>query len=442
MAADTARELRSKLIYQVFTRNHGTGTFRAVEEDLPRIKALGADILYLLPVQPSGEVHRKGSLGSPYAIKDYRAVDPRLGTMEDFMHLTEAAHQAGLQVMLDVVYNHTSPDSVLAQEHPEWFYHKADGSFGNRIGDWWDVIDLDYADPGLWDYQIGTLKMWARYVDGFRCDVAPLIPLDFWKQARREVEEVRPGCIWLAEAVEHSFITECRKNGIPVLSDGELYQAFDICYDYDLYEYQAGAMTGRSSLDEYLARITEQEALFPDNYCKLRCLENHDRPRAAALLPDEKSLRSWTAWILFAKGTSLIYAGEEFRATYHPTLFDSDPITLTAASPENPDLSSLIAAMSAIKKDPALSRSAFRAETAGAGHDVIVAVHEKYADAALSEKNIPGKKIYGIFPLSGRPCSIHIDVPDGLYTDLLTGGTVDIFEKTLSLQGGPIIFAM
>ena len=111
MAVKTSKNLRNKVIYQIFTRNYKEGTFKAIEADLQRIKDLGVDIFYLLPIHPNGEINRKGSIGSPYAVKDYREIDPRQGTMEDFVHLTEAIHALGMQVMLDLVYNHTSPDS-------------------------------------------------------------------------------------------------------------------------------------------------------------------------------------------------------------------------------------------------------------------------------------------------------------------------------------------
>ncbi|MBQ9188712.1 MAG: alpha-amylase, partial [Clostridia bacterium] len=125
--------LRNMTLYSIFIRNFG-GTFAGVEKELPRLTALGVDAVWLMPIHPIGKVKRKGSLGSPYAIADYRAVNPEFGTMEDFTHLCDAAHAQGLKVLIDVVYNHTSPDSVLAATHPEWFYHKPDGSFGNRIG--------------------------------------------------------------------------------------------------------------------------------------------------------------------------------------------------------------------------------------------------------------------------------------------------------------------
>lgn len=170
MALDTPKTFRNQVMYSVYVRQYSKeGTFDKVREDLPRIRALGVDILWLLPIHPLGKKARKGPLGSPYAIQDYRAVNPEFGTLEDFRKLVEAIHALGMKCIIDVVYNHTSPDSWLARHHPEWFYRKEDGSFYNRIGEWPDIIDLDYAQPGLWDYQIETLKQWAAIVDGFRC---------------------------------------------------------------------------------------------------------------------------------------------------------------------------------------------------------------------------------------------------------------------------------
>ena len=171
MAKDTAAAYRNQVIYSVFVRNHTPeGTFEGVRRDLPRIQALGADIIWLLPIHPIGETARKGTLGSPYAISDYRAVNPEYGTLEDFRRLVEEIHALGMKCIIDVVYHHTSPDSLLAREHPHWFYRREDGSFGNKVGDWSDIIDLDYRDRALWEYQIETLCYWAGMVDGFRCD--------------------------------------------------------------------------------------------------------------------------------------------------------------------------------------------------------------------------------------------------------------------------------
>ncbi len=219
MADNTPKTLRNQIMYQIFVRNYSEeGTFAQVEKDLDRIKALGADIVWFMPIHPIGKEKRKGSLGSPYAISDYRAVNPEFGTLDDFRQLVDAIHERNMKCIIDVVYNHTSPDSVLSKEHPEWFYHKPDGSFGNRVGDWTDIIDLDYSNRELWDYQIETLVQWAEIVDGFRCDVAPLVPIAFWEQARDAVAAVRPDAIWLSESVEPDFITYMRAQGIAALS--------------------------------------------------------------------------------------------------------------------------------------------------------------------------------------------------------------------------------
>lgn len=478
MAANTDISLRNKVIYQIFTRNYKDGKLKSVEKDLGRIKELGVDYIYLMPVQPSGNVHRKGSMGSPYAIRDYRAVDPVIGDMSDFIDLTHAAHEKGLKVLLDVVYNHTSPDSVLAKTHPDWFFHKADGSLGNRIGDWWDVVDLDYSSSkDLWDYQIDTLKMWAKYIDGFRCDVAPMVPLDFWKRARKEVEEVRPGCLWIAESIEPEMIISNRRLGFPTSTDNELYQAFDICYDYDTYACQkatqtscagtaagsfanlAGGLTlgsggpggsmvmagipGNESsgllLQRYLERVNLQEGIFPENYVKLRCLENHDRPRAAALCPDERSLRNWTAWQYFEKGTVMLYAGQEFEAAHHPTLFDLDTIDFNTGK----DLSKLLKKLAWIRKNVLFADSSFHAEEIGG--DVIFAVREKKGsglvggDADTGSLSVGAKRVAGFFTISGKPRTIMVDLPDGTYTNLIDNSKLDIFEHTLALSGEPVI---
>lgn len=430
MAKTTSSALRHQVIYQIFTRNYKNGTFQAVKEDLPRIKALGTDIIYLLPIQPSGEKNRKGTMGSPYAIKDYRAVDPVQGTREEFIALCEATHKAGMKIIIDIVYNHTSPDSVLSKEHPEWFFHRPDGSFGNRVGDWWDVIDLSYDDRGLWRYQIDTLKQWAEHVDGFRCDVAPMVPLEFWLQAREEVEAVRPGCLWIAESVDPQFIRLNRMAGISCHSDAELYQAFDICYDYDVYHKMADVALGKGSLGTYLEGVNLQEEIYPENYIKLRCLENHDRARAAALFPDEKVLRNLTAWNYFQKGTVMLYAGQEFETSHHPTLFDRDTVCFDTGK----DLSAYLAKLKTIKQDPLFEYNAFFAHPEGVHKEVIVA-------SLIGTKGTPaeGRKATGIFSTSGRAQILTIDLEDGMYTDAITGSQIQVFEKQIVSAGEPII---
>ena len=315
MSLETNPALRRSVIYELYVRSHTPqGTFRAVEPDLPRIRALGTDILWLMPIHPIGEANRKGSMGCPYANRDYRTVNPEYGTLEDFLHLVDAIHDNGMKCIIDVVYNHTSPDATLVALHPEYYYHKPDGSRGNKVGDWTDVVDLDYAVPGLWDYQIESLCYWAQYVDGFRCDVASTVPVAFWRKARQAVERVRPGAIWLGESVHLDHILAFRRQGFYAATDNELFDVFDILYPYDIWPLYEGAAGGTMPLSRYFAALSYQELSFPTWYNKLSCLENHDQRRAADRFPNRDSLLAWTALSYFQKGTTLLYAGQEVSA--------------------------------------------------------------------------------------------------------------------------------
>src|SRR5690554_6508293 len=202
MAKQSDINLRSKVFYQVFPRQHSKKqNFMGIVEDLDRIKSLGVDVIYLLPIHPIGQLQRKGLKGSPYSIVDYYKIDESLGTLDDLKHLINEIHKRDMKVMMDIVINHTSRDSVLTQKHPEWFYKKADGSFANRVGDWSDITDLKYDLDEVRNYFIDVLIYWAQYVDGYRCDVAPLLPIDFWIEARKQVDQINPNHIWLTESV-------------------------------------------------------------------------------------------------------------------------------------------------------------------------------------------------------------------------------------------------
>lgn len=311
MAKNTDQALKNCSIYSIYIRNHSAeGNFEAVEKDLERIRDLGTDIIWFLPIHPIGIKNRKGKLGCPYAIRNYREINPEYGTFEDFKRLVDKIHQWEMKCMIDVVYHHTSPDSWLVEHHPEFFYRK-NGKLGNKIGDWWDVVDLDYQNRELWDNQIETLKMWGSIVDGFRCDVASMVPIEFWKEARSKVDEVNADCFWLAESVHGHFIREVRERGFAAHSDSELYEVFDVCYDYDVQPYFDGYLNGKFCLQSYVDMLNLQEVIYPENYIKLRFLENHDNLRAKFRVPNEKQLRNWTAFLYFQKGSVLIYAGQE-----------------------------------------------------------------------------------------------------------------------------------
>ena len=425
MSSTTSKSLRNQVMYQIFVRNFTKeGTFKAIIPSLDRIKALGVDIIWFAPIHPIGKLNRKGTLGSPYANMDYRSVNPEYGTMDDFKATVKAIHKAGMKCMIDVVYNHTSPDSVLANEHPEWFYHKPDGSFGNRVGDWTDIIDLDYSNKDLWDYQIESLKMWAKIVDGFRCDVAPLVPVEFWQKARAEVEKVHPGCLWLSESVDPGFIMSMRDMGLTAQSDSEMYQAFDILYDYDIYGDLTNYVSGTGTLSSYSDAINRQEYIYPDNYVKLRFLENHDQPRARFLFPKERALRNATAFLYFQKGMTLIYAGQECGISHLPSLFDKD--TVDWKSKDNIDLSGLMKKLYDIKQSELFADSTYRTKTYE--DNVIKAIHSR-----------GDKKLIGVFSLDGEPGIIPIHAEDGCYENLIDGKKVEVMHGYISISGEPII---
>ena len=423
MALNTPKTYRNQVMYSIYVRNHTPeGTFQALRADLKRIRSLGVDIVWLMPIHPIGTKARKGILGSPYAISDYRAVNPEYGTIEDFKALVTDIHSLGMKCIIDVVYNHTSPDSWLVDNHPEWFYHKPDGSFGNHVGDWSDIVDLDYTNTELWEYQIETLKMWAEIVDGFRCDVAPLVPLAFWQKAREEVEKVHPGCFWLSESIEPEFLSYLRGQGLVAHSDSEIFQAFDAAYDYDIFGIFRGYLEGKLPLSAYAEAVTRQESTFPENYVKLRYLENHDTARAAQMIPDDTALLNWTAFLYFQKGLTLIYGGQEVGTVHRPDLFNKNDILWNAGQ----DLTDLLRRLAELKKEPLLTDSQYR--VTALPRDILLATHEK-----------GGSKLIGVFSVRGNASLVDVSLPDGQYENLLTGDLMEVYGGRMGMDGTPVI---
>lgn len=248
MALQTNPNLNAQIIYELSVQNHTeTHDFAGVIRDLDRICDLGVDVVWLMPIHPRGEKMRFGVCGSPYSVKDFRAINPAYGTEADFDRLVREVHARGMKLMLDIVYNHTSQDSVLVQEHPEYFYQGADGKPMYRF--WNDVYDLDYRNEDLCRYMVETALSWARRgVDGYRCDVAPMVPLSFWTRARAAMDEVNPDFIWLAETHHYPFLVNMRDRGWCVHSDAEMYQAFDITYDYDVHYFYEDYLKGKGTL--------------------------------------------------------------------------------------------------------------------------------------------------------------------------------------------------
>jgi glycosidase len=395
--------LRSASIYQIFPRNYTSeGSLEAAAARLGEVEALGFDYVYLTPVHPIGQARRKGSLGSPYAIADYRAVDPLLGGEAALRAFIDEAHRRRLGVIMDVVYNHSSPDAVLARDHPEWYFKGPDGKPGPRIADWSDVADLDYSHRALWEYQIETLELWARFgADGFRCDVASLVPVDFWLAARRRLAALRSEAsqkplLWLAESVHKEFVTECRRRGLYAASDPELHAAFDISYDYDGRSELESAWRGESSLSSYLKHLEIQEALYPAEAVKLRFLENHDQGRAAARFGHGARLRNWTLFSMLLPGAYLAYMGEELAMERRIGLFDREPMREEEG---DPSFKAFFAEALALTRRIKIEAPIFDARLLAEG-------------VVLIQRQGVGKKYAAILNLDGR--SGRIGLPRGL----------------------------
>jgi glycosidase len=406
----------------VYVRNHGpNGTFADVEADLQRIRALGVDVVWFMPIHPIGKVNKKGGLGCPYSIADYRDVNPEYGTKADFARLIERAHESGLKVMIDVVYNHTAHDSVLVREHPEWYHQDAQGTPVTTVPEWSDVIDLKHPNPALADYLVETLQMWAAFgVDGFRCDVASLLPLDFWLRAREAVAEVKPGVIWLAESVHAAWVAERRVAGHDMLSDCELYRAFDLTYDYDIWPLWQAAVKGKAPVARYLEILRFQDCIYPGNYVKMRCVENHDQPRIMAFASSRQQALAWTAFQAFNKGAFLLYAGQEAGATRRPSLFDVDKVEW-----RDFPLAPFLTRLAQLKKDPAQQEGQFVL------FDGAPVIQAAWAG--------PGEGLYGVFNVTASSGEVAVHLPDGVYTDLLSDEPARVRGGQMSLPATAVI---
>ncbi len=302
----------SGALYSIYPRAFSReGTLAAIVPALDRIAALGATAIWLLPIHPIGVEGRKGTAGSPYSIRDYRKVDPALGTLQDLKLLVEAAHRRGLAVILDYVANHAANDPDMPEARPDWFTSDAAGRPTRRHRDWSDVSDWRHDAPGAADYLVESALFWVREagVDGFRCDVAGMVPRPFWRTLHRRLEEVRPGAFLLAE-----------------WEDAELHTiAFHASYDWMLYRALRDVVMGRCDAGAVGEALTAWQENFPGPALPLRFLENHDYPRAVATFGRER-LPACAAVTFLSGGLPLLYNGQEVGAVRRPSLFEPDPI--------------------------------------------------------------------------------------------------------------------
>ena len=312
---------RRAVVYEVNVRQFtAEGTLRAIEPHLPRIKSLGVDVIWLMPVQPIGRKNRKGTMGSYYSISDYTAINPEFGTMADFDALVAAAHREGLKVLLDWVPNHTAFDHPWITQHKAWYVSRADGTIVNARDneghdtDWTDVAELNYDNPELRRAMIDAMRWWIEkgHVDGFRCDVAGGVPLDFWLQARTALRTVRPDLFMLAES-----------------EDPRLHAAFDMTYGWDLHHLLNEIAQGKRpapAVDAYLAR---QDSLFGRDAYRLYFTSNHDENSWNGSEFERMGANAQPAFVLAAtlRGSMpLLYTGQEVSVRKRLRFFEKDTV--------------------------------------------------------------------------------------------------------------------
>lgn len=301
-------------IYEVNIRQYTPeGTFAAFVPHMERLQKMGVDILWFMPINPIGEKNRKGTMGSYYAVKDYTAVNPEFGTMEEFKALVDKAHSMGMHVIIDWVANHTAWDNVWVDKHPDYFVKDSLGNF-NSPYDWTDVIELDYENHNTWKGMTEALKFWVKEanIDGFRCDVAMEVTTEFWDSARVELEKVNPDIFMLAEAEtpEHHN------------------RAFNANYSWEMFHTMKAVAKGEKNVNDMWERIEKDDSLFGPEVYQMRFTSNHDENswNGTDMESFGDGMRTFAvlSWVL--KGIPLIYSGQEAGLNKRLSFFEKDTI--------------------------------------------------------------------------------------------------------------------
>jgi len=302
------------VIYEVNTRQYTPeGTFRAFSRQLPRLKELGVDILWLMPVQPIGEKDRKGSLGSYYSIRDYTGVNSEFGTLADFKAMVQEAQELGMRVILDWVANHTSRDAGWVEAHPDWYVRDSLGNL-NIMYDWTDIAQVDYTNQEMRAAMIEVMMFWVREadIDGFRCDVAGEIPTDFWEAAKDSLTALKPGLFLLAEAEK------------PALNES----VFDAYYAWDFHHRMNMVAQGKENVDSLRHSLDRMMDRFSPNAIPMYFTSNHDENSWSGTEFERMgdAARSFAVLTYMLPGMPLIYSGQEVGLDHRLAFFEKDSI--------------------------------------------------------------------------------------------------------------------
>lgn len=305
---------KNSTIYEVNIRQFSKeGTFKSFQQHLPRLKELGVDILWLMPINPIGKLNRKGTLGSYYSVKDYVDVNPEFGTKEDFKTLVDEIHNQGMHVIIDWVANHTAWDNKWVKTNPEFYTKDSSGNFVPPVPDWSDVIDLNYDNKELWKEMISALKYWVSEVDidGYRCDVAGMVPIEFWNEVRTELDKIKP-VFMLAEwdtPEMHKF-------------------AFDMTYDWDLHKIFNGVYAKERNSSDIIKHILNDQKKYPDYAYRMQFTSNHDENSWNGTEYERlgKAAEVFAVLTYAIPGMPLIYNGQEIGFNKRLEFFEKDSI--------------------------------------------------------------------------------------------------------------------
>ena len=301
-------------IYEVNIRQYTPeGTFRAFEKHLPRLQKMGVKILWLMPINPIGEKNRKGSLGSYYSVQNYEAVNPHFGTLNDLKALVKDAHQRGMHVIIDWVANHTAWDNVWVKEHPDWYKKDQNGNFVSPF-DWTDVISLNYDNKDLRKAMINAMIYWVKKadIDGFRCDVAGMVPVDFWDEARTALDKIKP-VFMLAEDEDNVALVK---------------YAFDMNYAWKMLHLMNDIAQGKKKAADIWDYLKWNNETFDPDVYRMYFTSNHDENswNGTAFERLGDAFKAFTVFDYTIPGMPLIYNGQEAGNNKRLRFFEKDTI--------------------------------------------------------------------------------------------------------------------
>lgn len=398
----------SSVLYEMNVRQlTPEGTLRAAMHHLAFLHDMGIDTVWLMPVHPIGARDRKGTLGSFYSVRDYCAVSPELGTMEDLDAFVAEAHRLGMRVLLDWVANHTARDARWIDEHPDFYERDASGEPAVPW-DWTDTAKLDYGNRAVWEAQIAAMAFWIEEhaVDGFRCDMAMLVPVAFWQEAARRLRAIRPDLFMLAEAEELNLFDE---------------GAFDACYAWQMHHLMCDVAQQRVRVTALRDLLHADGARYPRTAMRLAFTSNHDE-NAWSGSEYTRLGAAWEAMTAFAfvapRGLPLLYTGQEVGYDHVFSFFERDPIPELRANEATAFYRRLIALH---RTHPALA--------AGGRGGELVEIRNNAEDCLLSfVRETEGDRVVALMNLS--PYTIHTDFSTGIYagtyTDALTGRPAEL----------------